>query len=148
MVFNLVAITIYINQRKALIANLKSDIILHQWAIITHKRFLIECKIYTKKEKVPLLFSILALISEKSVFFLDIVLLLELLDTTGRRHLLVRLGIERMAGRADFHVEIRNRAAGFDFIAARALDDGLFVFGMDIGFHYMPLVFLLTSSWP
>ncbi len=65
-----------------------------------------------------------------SVFFL------EPLNTTGGIDELLLAGIERMAHRADFGVDLFGRAAGLEGIAAAASDLNFFVFRMYIFFHW------------
>jgi len=61
--------------------------------------------------------------------------LLELIDTTGRINETLLTGEERVAGRADTNMQIRNRRSRLDDVAAVALDDCFFVNGMEVRFH-------------
>ena len=60
------------------------------------------------------------------------IFLTELVDAAGRIDNLLLAGIERVAVRAHFDLQIVSEGrAGLERIAARAIDRDLFVFGMD-----------------
>src|SRR5947209_6089034 len=80
--------------------------------------------------------------------------------TTGRRihrcrpaagvDQLLATGVERMARRADLHVDLRLGRARGELVAARAGDVGLDVFRMDFGLHgaFESSGPMSVSSWP
>jgi hypothetical protein len=63
------------------------------------------------------------------------VFLLEALHPSGGIDELLLAGEERMALRADFHLEVAKRRAGLENISADAGDGGTLVVGMDAFFH-------------
>ena len=64
------------------------------------------------------------------------VFLAEVVDAAGRIDNLLLAGIERVAVRTHFDLQIvSERRAGLERVAARAADRSLFVFGMACGFH-------------
>jgi hypothetical protein len=60
---------------------------------------------------------------------------LEALDAAGGVHVFLLAREKRMAFRADADAQILAGGARFDDVAARAMDDGVNIFGMDLGFH-------------
>lgn len=74
------------------------------------------------------------------------VFLFEFIDSAGGIHEFLFAGIERMAYRADFHVDIRLRRAGRELVAATAFDFGFRVFWMDAFFHFShtPVLFIVS----
>src|SRR4029450_398614 len=60
---------------------------------------------------------------------------LEALDPAAGVHQLLLPRVERVAVRADLHVEVRLRRTRDELVAARAADRGDDVLGMDAGFH-------------
>jgi hypothetical protein len=63
------------------------------------------------------------------------VALLETFDATGGINVLLCAGEERMAFRADADAHVFVRGARFENGTARAVDDGVFVFWMNLFFH-------------
>ena len=61
--------------------------------------------------------------------------LLEAVHTSTAVHQFLLAGIERMALRADFDLQLRLDGAGFERLAAHATDDRLAILGMDLFLH-------------
>ena len=72
---------------------------------------------------------------------LDAVTLLETINTTARVNELLLAGEERVALRADADLVLRTGGLDMPDFAAGAGDDGIFVFRMDILFHFAQLRF-------
>ena len=68
---------------------------------------------------------------------LHAITLAEFLDAASGVDNLLLAGIERMAGRANFDVQLifAQRGAGYESVATRAGDSDFFVIGMNAGFH-------------
>ena len=70
----------------------------------------------------------------------DVVALLELVNTSTGINQLLLTGEERMALGADINLQLRLRAAGLKRLTAHAANDGLAVLGMDSFLHdFSPL---------
>src|ERR1700683_585182 len=64
------------------------------------------------------------------------VLLAELIDTPTGIHDFLLARVERVAVRANFHLQVlANRRARLELVTAAASDGDLFIFGMNAGFH-------------
>jgi hypothetical protein len=75
--------------------------------------------------------------------------LVELLDAPRRIHNFLFAGVERMAGRTDFHMQgfLHGRTGG-EAVAARTRNRDLFVIGMDTVFHVWFLEKSNRRMWP
>jgi hypothetical protein len=73
---------------------------------------------------------------------LHAITLAEFLDAASGVDDLLLAGIERMAGGADFDVQLffAQRGAGYESVATRAGDGDFFVIGMNAGFHGNSLI--------
>jgi hypothetical protein len=80
-----------------------------------------------------------------SLGLFDVVFLSETFYTTGGVHELLLSGKERVAGGADFDLDVFCGRTGFYNISARTGDFGKFVFGMNAFFHKNPL-YLVRSG--
>jgi hypothetical protein len=74
------------------------------------------------------------------------VLAIETLDPAGRVDQPLGAGIEGMAIRADFDVQLVHRRTRLKRIAACAGDYATMVFGMNSGFHFLPFPPSILSS--
>jgi hypothetical protein len=63
------------------------------------------------------------------------VLVLEALETAFGIYDLVRAGVERVAGRADIHLKVRDGASDLDYVTAVAGGGGVYELGMNAFFH-------------
>jgi hypothetical protein len=70
--------------------------------------------------------------------FFTTVLAIETLDSASSIDQPLRAGIEGMAVRADFDLQLVDRRARLERVAAGASNYASMVFGMDSGFHWLP----------
>jgi hypothetical protein len=70
--------------------------------------------------------------------FFTTVLAIETLDSASRIDQPLRAGIEGMAIRADFDLQLVDRRTRLERVAAGASNYASMVFGMDSGFHWLP----------
>jgi hypothetical protein len=71
----------------------------------------------------------------KTSIFLDVVALLEAVDSSGRIYKLLLAGEKRVASRANFNVDVLRGRSCLDHVSARALDLGGVVRGMNSFSH-------------
>jgi hypothetical protein len=87
-----------------------------------------------------------AILGDTRRLFLDAVLSAEPLDATGSVNQLLFAGEKRMAGGADFHMDIFRRRTGLNHVTAGACNRRGLVFGMNVIFHNRNLKLLLILT--
>ncbi len=85
--------------------------------------------------------------SLKLLALLQVELLVELVNTTAAVNKLLLTGEERVALRADFHLNILLCGTGFNYVAAGTFNGSGLVIGMDSLFHYVTAFSHIVKPW-